>query len=131
MWPVQAEFTADPGSKSQDWKAWQPGLTDNQLSKWLNRTTFPGRSCRLPGWPVPEQNLLFHREELSPLSSSAASPHPTLSRNGVFVVSVHVTRSHRLSLGLLLLEEKGLLRCFLYQFLGEVLFFPFSRVTAP
>lgn len=44
MWPVQAESTADPGSKFQDWKAWDPGLTDNQLSKWLNRTPFPGRS---------------------------------------------------------------------------------------
>lgn len=32
MWPVQAESTADPGSKFQDWKAWDPGLTDNQLS---------------------------------------------------------------------------------------------------
>lgn len=40
MWPIQVEFTEEPGSKFQDQKRWQNGLPDNQLPKWLKRTPF-------------------------------------------------------------------------------------------
>lgn len=38
MWPIEVELIAELGSKFQDQKAWESGLTDNQLSKWFNRT---------------------------------------------------------------------------------------------